>query len=77
MSSVIYCLNGPLFPVAIILIVGIPFLGYIPHLNVPPQSIITAIISSSGTDVSKPLTTSAPVISAILSTISGLCPPVI
>ena len=53
------------------------FLGYIPHLNVPPQSIITAIISSSGTDVSKPLTTSAPVISAILSTISGLCPPVI
>ena len=75
MSSVINLANGPLFPTGITFIVGILFCGYIPHLSVPPQSIITKNICSSGTEVLNPFTASHPVSSTILSTISGFAPP--
>ena len=70
-----YWASGPAFPVGITLIVGIPFLGYSPQRNVPPQSITATATSSSGTVVLKPLTGIAPLSSAIRSTTSGLTPP--
>jgi hypothetical protein len=75
MSSWMYCARGPAFPVGMMLMVRMPFLGYRPHRRVPPQSITATATSSSGTDVLNPLTGSAPVSSAIRSTTSGLAPP--
>lgn len=46
-SSSINSAKGPDFPTGVTLIVGTLFLGYIPHLSVPPQFIITQSISVS------------------------------
>ncbi len=75
MVSLMNCARGPVLPVGMTLMVGMPFFGYRPQRRVPPQSITAAKTSSSGMLVLKPLTASAPESSQMRSTTSGRMPP--